>query len=129
MGIKRFIPATGFTLYCVAASVGYCGNDVPKPASSSPVVAISEQKLAQLTPGVSTKAQVQSLLGAPWRTVQYNDLDQLENEIWEYRGTDAHGSFRIHIEFDHHDVVQIVGKIPDITPGGNGATAKAASNN
>jgi SmpA / OmlA family len=129
VGINRFVPATGFTLYCIAASVGYCGNDVPKPAGSSPVVAISAQKLAQLTPGVSTKAQVQSLLGAPWRTVQYNDLDELENEIWEYRGTDAKGSYRIHIEFDHHDVAQIVGKIPDITPGGNGTTAKAASNN
>ena len=128
MDIKRFVPATAFTLYCFAASVGYCGGDVAKPGTASPVVAISEQKLAQLTPGVSTKAQVQSLLGAPWRTVQYNDLDQLENEIWEYRGTDANGNYRIHIEFDHHDIVQIVGKIPDSAPGGNGTTAKAAPN-
>jgi hypothetical protein len=125
---KRVLPATAFTLYCFAVSIGYCGSDVPKLGTASPAATISEQKLAQLTPGMSTKAQVQSLLGAPWRTVQYNDLDQLENEIWEYRGADANGSYRIHIEFDHHDIVQIVGKIPDITPGVNGTTAKAVPN-
>lgn len=70
MNIKRFVRATGFTLYCFVASVGYCGGDVPKPGTASATVAISEQKLAQLTPGVSTKAQVQALLGPPWRTVQ-----------------------------------------------------------
>jgi hypothetical protein len=129
MDIKRFAPATGLTIYCFAASVGYCGNDVPKLGIASPAAAISEQKLGQLTPGVSIKAQVQALLGKPWRTVQYNDLDELEDEIWEYRGTDANGNYRIHIEFDHHDVVQIVAKIPDITAGGNGTSAKAGPNN
>jgi len=125
---KRVLPATAFTLCCFAVSIGYCGSDAPKLGTAYPAAAISEQKLAQLTAGVSTKAQVQSLLGAPWRTVQYNDLDEVENEIWEYRGTDANGNYRIHIEFDHHDIVQIVGKIPDITPGGNGTSAKAAPN-
>jgi hypothetical protein len=77
-----------------------------------------------VTPGLS-KAQVRSLLGAPWRTVQYNDLDEVENEIWEYRGKDSNGSYRIHIEFDRHEVVRIVGKIPDDVSGGKGTPAKS----
>jgi hypothetical protein len=77
------------------------------------------QKVAKLIPGKTTKAQVASALGQPWRTVQYNDMDQLEDEIWEYRGRDASGPYRVHIEFDHHDTVKIVGKIPDPPePGG-----------
>ena len=68
--------------------------------------------LAKVVPGIS-KAQVKSLLGDPWRTVQYNDLDEVENEIWEYRGRDAKGTYRVHIEFDQKGTVVVVGKIPD----------------
>ena len=68
--------------------------------------------LAKVVPGIS-KGQVKSLLGDPWRTVQYNDLDEVENEIWEYRGKDAHGTYRVHIEFDQRGSVVVVGKIPD----------------
>jgi hypothetical protein len=67
------------------------------------------------------------LLGAPWRTVQYNDEEQVENEIWEYRGEDSNGKFRIHIEFDRHDIVRIVGKIPDDVSGGKGTPARSSS--
>lgn len=67
--------------------------------------------------------QVRSLLGNPWRTVQYNDLDEIENEMWEYRGHDAGGPYRLHIEFDAHNVVRIVGKIPDQTRSGAGTSA------
>ena len=74
--------------------------------------AIDPQVLAKVVPGIS-KAQVKALLGAPWRTVQYNDLDEVENEFWEYRGKDSHGTYRVHIEFDKQGIVVIVGKIPD----------------
>lgn len=90
----------------------------PDPATTAATAAAAEARvidpevLAQVVPGV-TKEQVKSLLGAPWRTVQYNDLDQVENQIWEYRGKDAHGTYRVHIEFDAHGKVLIVGKIPD----------------
>jgi SmpA / OmlA family len=81
---------------------------------------------AKIVPGMS-KAKVRSLLGAPWRTVPYNDLDEVENEIWEYRGEDSKGKYRIHIEFDRHDIVRIVGKIPDDVSGGKGTPAQSSS--
>ena len=84
------------------------------------------RQAAKVIPGMS-KAKVRSLLGAPWRTVQYNDEEQVENEIWEYRGEDSHGKFRIHIEFDRHDIVRIVGKIPDDVSGGKGTPAQSSS--
>jgi hypothetical protein len=132
MYLKSFVIGAGLAMCCFVAFPVYCGNDIPNPSggSATGVLALSGQKLAQklakITPGVSTKSQVQSLLGAPWRTVQYNDMDKLEDEIWEYRGTDANGSYRIHIEFDHHDVVHVVGKIPDNASGGKGTAAKTA---
>jgi hypothetical protein len=98
----------------------------PKPAAAAPVPAIDPQVLAKVVPGIS-KTQVKSLLGDPWRTVQYNDLDEneSENEFWEYRGKDSHGTYRVHIEFDQHDTVLIVGKIPDKVAGTQGTRAKS----
>jgi hypothetical protein len=126
MNAKWFVSGTSLALCCLAAPLANAadGNDVPKPGTASTIGVISEQKAAQVSPGLS-KAQVKSLLGAPWRTVQYNDMDQLENEIWEYRGSDSKGPYRIHIEFDHHDIVRIVGKIPDNVAGGKGTPAKS----
>ena len=83
---------------------------------------LDPQVLAKVVPGIS-KARVKSLLGAPWRTVQYNDEEEVENEIWEYRGKDAQGAYRVHIEFDRHDTVVIVAKVPDHVSGGNGTPA------
>ena len=97
-----------------------------KPPPAASVQAIDPQVLAKVVPGIS-KAQVKALLGDPWRTVQYNDLDENENEneFWEYRGKDSHGTYRVHIEFDLHDTVLIVGKIPDKVAGGKGTPAKS----
>jgi outer membrane protein assembly factor BamE (lipoprotein component of BamABCDE complex) len=95
-----------------------------KPPEATPVQAIDAQVLAKVVPGIS-KAQVKSLLGAPWRTVQYNDEEEIENEFWEYRGKDSHGTYRVHIEFDKHDTVVIVGKIFDKIAGGKGTPAKS----
>jgi outer membrane protein assembly factor BamE (lipoprotein component of BamABCDE complex) len=92
----------------------------PKP-SATPT--IDPQKLANLKRGMS-RSQVKSLLGEPWRTVQYNDLDQVKNEFWEYRGKDSEGTFRLHIEFDRQGAVVIIGKIPDRVPGGKATPAK-----
>jgi hypothetical protein len=95
-----------------------------KPPSAAPVQTIDPQLLAKVVPGIS-KTQVKSLLGDPWRTVQYNDEEEIENEFWEYRGKDSHGTYRVHIEFDRHDTVLIVGKIPDKVAGGKGTPAKS----
>jgi hypothetical protein len=132
MNFKSFVIGAGLAMCCFDAIPAYCGSDAPSPSPAAAVGVLSGQKIAQklakITPGVSTKAQVRSLLGAPWRTVQYNDLDQLEDEIWEYRGVDATGTFRVHIEFDHHDVVHILAKIPDNASGSQGTPAKSAPN-
>lgn len=119
-----------FTAYLGPASLGLAA-DQAKPPSPAPVQSIDSKAidplvLAKVVPGIS-KAQVKSLLGDPWRTVQYNDLDEneSENEFWEYRGKDSHGTYRVHIEFDQHDTVLIVGKIPDKVAGGKGTPAKS----
>lgn len=102
-----------FSLAALAIALAFC----------RPSLAIDPQALAKVQPGFS-KDQVKSLLGKPWRTVQYNDLDQIENEFWEYRGKDAHGDYRVHVEFDQHGRVVIVGKIPDKVAAGKGIAAK-----
>ena len=122
-------PACGVALVlalaaCLCAPRPSMAAEDPKPPSAAPVQAIDPQVLAKVVPGIS-KTQVKSLLGDPWRTVQYNDEEEIENEFWEYRGKDSHGTYRVHIEFDQHDTVLIVGKIPDKVAGGKGTPAKS----
>jgi hypothetical protein len=117
------------SLAALACTLGLCpphlrAAEVAKPAAGLSATSIDPQVLAKVVPGIS-KAQVKSLLGAPWRTVQYNDEEEVENEIWEYRGKDAQGAYRVHIEFDRHDTVVIVGKVPDQVAGGKGTPAKS----
>lgn len=102
---------TMIALCCIAAPIVFAAGNAGADAGAT-VRAITAKQVAKVVPGLS-KAQVRTLLGAPWRTVQYNDMDELEDEIWEYRGQDLSGAFRLHIEFDHHDIVRIVGKIPE----------------
>lgn len=54
--------------------------------------------------------------GVSWRTVI--GPSEAQNPgliIWEYRGKDSKGAYRVHIEFDHRDVVALVARIPDNT--------------
>jgi hypothetical protein len=117
----------GLTLGWMSAS--FPGALSAAPSADPAPRMISERKLAQIVPGKATKAQVQSLLGAPWRVVQFNDcgaaMPDQDNETWDYRGTDAHGTYRVHIEFDDHGVTHLVARIPEKT-GGRGTTAKVA---
>ena len=104
------------------AATSAAGGDAAKPGRSAAPL-IDAAALTNLKKGMS-KSQVKSLLGEPWRTVQYNDLDDIENEFWEYRGTDSQGPFRVHIEFDKQGSVVLVAKIPDRTPDGKGTPTK-----
>jgi hypothetical protein len=119
-----------FALGCAPAGGGARAEEPPLSAAKGAPGVLGggkvERRLARLIPGKSTKSQVLAVLGQPWRTVQYNDLDALEDEIWEYRVIEAGGSYRVHIEFDHHDVVKIVGKIPDAGSGHDGTPARSA---
>jgi hypothetical protein len=86
--------------------------------------------LAQIVPGKSSKSDVASLFGKPWRVVQFNDcgmaMDDQADETWEYRGADSSGAFRIHIEFGDDNVVHLIAKIPDRSPGGGATKAEVA---
>jgi hypothetical protein len=117
--------ACAFAAFFCPPRLGVAADEA-KPPAGAPVQAIDPQVLAKVVPGIS-KTQVKSLLGDPWRTVQYNDPDEneSENEFWEYRGKDSHGTYRVHIEFDQHDTVLIVGKIPDKVAGTKGTRARS----
>jgi hypothetical protein len=117
--------AAALIFCCFATSVSGL-NGTGEPFAGAQIGVVRARQAAKVIPGMS-KAKVRSLLGAPWRTVQYNDEEQVENEIWEYRGEDSNGKFRIHIEFDRHDIVRIVGKIPDDVSGGKGTPAQSSS--
>jgi hypothetical protein len=90
---------------------------------------ITEQSAAKIVPGHSTKADIRTLLGVPWRVVQFNDcgmaMDDQADETWEYRGTDAGGNYRIHVEFGDDGSVHLVAKIPD-SSSGNATLARTA---
>jgi len=133
----RFCQAIGFAMCCLSIAGLSSAGGVPKSDSATASSAESptgvlkgenwERQLLKILPGKSTKAQVVALLGRPWRTVQYNDADEIEDEIWEYRGIGSQGSFRVHIEFDREGVVQIVGKIPDADGESNGTPARSTN--
>jgi len=117
--------AAALVFCCFAMSVSG-QNGTGEALAGAQIGVVRPRQAAKVIPGMS-KAKVRSLLGAPWRTVQYTDEEEVENEIWEYRGEDSNGKFRIHIEFDRHDIVRIVGKIPDDVSGGKGTPAQSSS--
>jgi outer membrane protein assembly factor BamE (lipoprotein component of BamABCDE complex) len=111
----------GAALFCV---VGFAAR------ADSGAAAISPSQVAKIVPGQSTKADVQTMLGTPWRVVQFNDcgmaMDGQADETWDYRGTDPTGGFRLHVEFGDNGVVHLIAKIPDGASGGQPTAAKVA---
>jgi hypothetical protein len=114
-------------LLCSTPAV-YGGSDASTVGNAAMAEAISPQQLDQIIPGHTTQADMRSVFGPPWRVVQFNDcgkaMDDQADEIWEYRGQDMSGMFRLHVEFDDHGVVHLAAKIPDSSPGGRGTVAK-----
>jgi len=107
------VPALALALSALAIFPARAGSDI-----------------ANIVPGRSSKADVQSLLGAPWRILQFNDcgmaMDDQADETWEYRGTDGSGGYRIHVEFGDNGHVHLIAKIPDASPGGKATAATTA---
>jgi outer membrane protein assembly factor BamE (lipoprotein component of BamABCDE complex) len=119
------------SILCGLAVCSGAGAGAPlNQGASTGAGTVSERKLAQVTPGKSTKTQVKALLGSPWRVVQFNDCGKAmagqSDETWDYRGRDAQGTYRVHIEFDDDGVAHLVAKIPDNVSGDKGTTAKIA---
>jgi hypothetical protein len=132
MQLRNCLCTVGLTLVSVAAPLAYGGDAAP--ASAVPAVTsdgLDTHKLAGITPGVSTKQQIQTLLGKPWRILQFNDcghaMPNQADETWEYRGSDANGPYRLHVEFDEHDVAHLVARIPDRVAGGKGTAARVST--
>lgn len=126
MRAKSFALGTLTALWSLAAVAGQPANVAPSPAGSLSREQVGE--LGKIVPGRSTKADMRALFGEPWRIVQFNDcgeaMDDQEDETWEYRGTDAKGGFRLHVEFNDNGTVHLFAKIPDQAPGGAGTDAK-----
>ena len=123
MRAKLFLAALLFALCLCPLSAAFAAAARKAPADAA--TAIDPQALAKVVPGI-TRAQVKSLLGAPWRTVQYNDLDEVGNECWEYRGEIQQGPYRVHIEFNKQGTVLRVGKISDKVAGRQGHSRRRA---
>jgi hypothetical protein len=121
MRAKWLAVAVGISLLCFGSFAVHAESD-------GAVAALGAQQLAKIIPGQSNKADIQAMLGAPWRVVQFNDcgmaMDDQADETWEYRGADSSGGFRVHVEFGDDGVVHLVAKISDGTAGGQPTVAK-----
>jgi len=130
MRIQMLVYCAGLALCFLGTSAARSEDGWAKVIPPPSVDTISPVKLAKVQPGTSTKTQVQSLLGAPWRILQFNDcgmsMPGQADESWDYRGRDAKGTYRVHIEFDDSDVARLVAKIPDHVAGTKGTRAKTA---
>ena len=123
MRLKPLAIATSFAALCSVTAIA--------AQAAGPTGSLTRQQigmLGKIVPGQSTKAEIEALLGEPWRVVQFNDcgeaMDGQDDETWEYRGADADGGFRLHVEFNEHGLVHLFAKIPDTAPGGTGTAAK-----
>lgn len=126
MRLKPLAIATFAALCSLMIFAAQAAGPTPSPAGS-----LTQQQigaLGKIVPGQTTRADVAALLGEPWRVVQFNDcgeaMDGQDDETWEYRGTDAEGGFRLHVEFNEHGMVHLLAKIPDAARGGAGTAAK-----
>ena len=118
----RLLPAMALALCCFSLSTGFCASDAADPGRARN---FSTATLAKVTPGQTTKAQIEALLGEPWRTTFSDDADEPGPVVWEYRGQDPNGTYRVHIEFDSHGVTTLIAKIPDKTGEAPARVAKA----
>ena len=125
MRLKPLATAMFAALCSLAAVAAQAASPAPSPAGSLTRQQIGA--LGKIVPGHSSKADVKALLGEPWRVVQFNDcgeaMDGQDDETWEYRGADADGGFRLHVEFNEQGNVHLFARIPDKAPNGEGTKA------
>jgi hypothetical protein len=130
MRIQMLVYCAGLALCFLGTTAARSEDGWAKVIPPPSVDTISAAKLAKVQPGTSTKTEVQALLGAPWRILQFNDcgmsMPGQADESWDYRGRNAKGTYRVHIEFDDSDVARLVAKIPDHAVWVKGTRAKTA---
>ena len=124
------VPAVALALSALTIFPASAGSDLAPLGHGPTVSAHASHDIADIVPGRSSKAEVRSLLGAPWRIVQFNDcgmaMDDQADETWEYRGTEPNGGYRIHVEFGDDGMVHLIAKIPEESPGGKATAATIA---
>ena len=129
MKAKTYLIATVAALL-FGATVAAEAADTTPSGNEGTITAAARPQIAKIVPGRSSRSDVQALLGAPWRIVQFNDcgmaMDDQADETWEYRGADPSGGYRLHVEFGDNGVVHLVAKIPDTMPGGKAIDARIA---
>jgi hypothetical protein len=116
-------PAT--SAYAQSLPKGASAARLPK---SQEVRNFSARILDKVVPGHTTKAEVEALLGKPWSDTavdsgivggckpnQKTYPGDPSVDIWEFRGGDSNGTYRVHIEFDEQDITTLIAKIPDKT--------------
>jgi hypothetical protein len=100
------------------AQVGQASGSIPDASGYNHDY--SDATLAKVIPGQTTKAQIENLLGQPWRTTNYavseDEPGSDAPEVWEWRGRDSPDNlYRVHIEFNQHGTVTNVAKVPEKT--------------
>jgi hypothetical protein len=103
---------------------------IPALASSPNAAKVRDfdaKTLAKVVPGHTTKAEVEALLGEPWRDAGQGDEHNPAADVWEYRGRDPQGDYTLDLEFDGRGITTLIAKIPDKTRVGTARVAPAAS--
>ena len=103
------------------------GQDVPSRGTAAPVPKsqevrdFSDATLSKVVTGQTAEGQSRRCsAAAPGASTVITDEtlpypgDPSVN-IWECRGRDSSGTYRVHIEFDTNDVTTLIAKIPDKT--------------
>jgi outer membrane protein assembly factor BamE (lipoprotein component of BamABCDE complex) len=119
----------------IIAALALCGasafaDTAPQPSKAGAGL-VNEKAVAKILPGKSTKAQVESQLGKPYRIAQFTDCGHSttppgqNDEVWDYRGKDAKGTYHLHIEFGDDGVLTLISRIPDEMSDSNGFAAQS----
>ncbi len=128
MSLSELSSTTALALLCLGAATAH-GGDLASTTTQAAPGAGQAHKLADIRPGGTTKTQVRALLGAPWRIVQFNDCGMAmpgqADETWEYRGSDATGPYRLHVEFGDDNVASLAARISDRVPSRQGYRRKS----
>jgi len=98
-------------LGAIAALWGVFGCAAHRSAS-----VLSSANIATIQVGSSTRADVKAAIGSPWRVTNYGEVycgcpHRDLQEVWEYRGTDSAGPYRLHIEFDDGGIARTVARV------------------
>jgi hypothetical protein len=84
--------------------------------SATPIV-FNMEAVAKIQVGTTTAADVEQLLGKPYRMTNYGDCSPIDyQEFWEYAVRNADGWFRIHIEFDEDHIARLITRVPSNGP-------------